>query len=166
MLAKEVVTVVVAIKSSGASVWLDGGWGVDALLGQQTRDHDDLDLVINLDQLQMVIDAVGALGYELVENHLPTRAVLRTTDLRQIDLHPVHFDNDGTGRQSGAGPDGADCAYPANGFSSGLVGGESVRCLTAEVQIAHHSGYEPRDHDRTDMAKLAAKYGLALPEPY
>lgn len=27
-------------------VWLDGGWGVDALLGRQTRPHDDMDIVI------------------------------------------------------------------------------------------------------------------------
>ncbi len=30
----------------GIEVWVDGGWGVDALLGEQTRSHDDLDLVI------------------------------------------------------------------------------------------------------------------------
>ena len=27
-------------------VWLDGGWGVDALLGQQTRSHNDIDIFI------------------------------------------------------------------------------------------------------------------------
>jgi lincosamide nucleotidyltransferase A/C/D/E len=27
-------------------VWLDGGWGVDALLGQQTRPHNDIDIFI------------------------------------------------------------------------------------------------------------------------
>ena len=24
--------------------WLDGGWGVDALYGKQTRDHRDIDI--------------------------------------------------------------------------------------------------------------------------
>ena len=27
-------------------IWIDGGWGVDALLGTQTRAHQDLDIVI------------------------------------------------------------------------------------------------------------------------
>jgi lincosamide nucleotidyltransferase A/C/D/E len=30
----------------GIEVWIDGGWGVDALLGLQTRSHKDLDIVI------------------------------------------------------------------------------------------------------------------------
>jgi len=25
---------------NGITVWIDGGWSVDALLGKQTRDHD------------------------------------------------------------------------------------------------------------------------------
>ncbi len=36
-------------------VWLDGGWGVDALLGEQGRPHDDVDVVVPLDQLTDLI---------------------------------------------------------------------------------------------------------------
>ena len=35
----------------GVQVWLDGGWGVDALLARITRSHNDLDLVLALDDL-------------------------------------------------------------------------------------------------------------------
>jgi lincosamide nucleotidyltransferase A/C/D/E len=34
---------------AGLVVWLDGGWGVDALLGYRSRPHQDLDLVIARD---------------------------------------------------------------------------------------------------------------------
>ncbi len=34
------------LEEAGVQVWVDGGWGVDALIGYQTREHDDLDLVI------------------------------------------------------------------------------------------------------------------------
>ncbi|MHA1547625.1 MAG: nucleotidyltransferase domain-containing protein, partial [Alphaproteobacteria bacterium] len=34
------------LKEEGIKVWIDGGWGVDALLGEQTRPHGDLDLVV------------------------------------------------------------------------------------------------------------------------
>jgi lincosamide nucleotidyltransferase A/C/D/E len=27
--------------------WVDGGWGVDALVGRETRPHKDLDLVVS-----------------------------------------------------------------------------------------------------------------------
>jgi len=29
------------------TVWIDGRWGVDALLGHQTRKHDDLDIAVH-----------------------------------------------------------------------------------------------------------------------
>ncbi len=32
-------------------VWVEGGWGVDALLGEQTRPHDDLDLGVRLEDV-------------------------------------------------------------------------------------------------------------------
>ena len=46
MLADDVALVVTALAEAGVAAWLDGGWGVDALLGEQTREHDDLDLVM------------------------------------------------------------------------------------------------------------------------
>ena len=52
----EVVRSVLA--EDGVSVVLDGGWGIDALLGAQHRDHDDLDLVVGVEHLDA---AVGSL---------------------------------------------------------------------------------------------------------
>jgi hypothetical protein len=40
----EVVDVLERLDRAGVPVWLDGGWGVDALVGRQTRAHRDLDL--------------------------------------------------------------------------------------------------------------------------
>jgi len=34
------------LRALGIEIWLDGGWGVDALLGEQTRPHKDLDIVV------------------------------------------------------------------------------------------------------------------------
>jgi lincosamide nucleotidyltransferase A/C/D/E len=30
----------------GIGIWIDGGWGVDGLLGEETRPHADLDIFI------------------------------------------------------------------------------------------------------------------------
>jgi lincosamide nucleotidyltransferase A/C/D/E len=44
------------------------------------------------------------------------------------------------------------------------VHGTAVRCLTAEAQVlCHADGYTPTDKDRTDMALLRERFGVALP---
>jgi hypothetical protein len=45
----------------------------------------------------------------MAEDHAPVRVVLQASDGRPIDLHPVTFDEEGTGWQLGASPDGSDC---------------------------------------------------------
>src|SRR5919206_1484702 len=52
-------------------VWLDGGWAVDALLGEQTRPHDDLDLVSRLEDSEQIENALGARGYAQAGGGLP-----------------------------------------------------------------------------------------------
>jgi lincosamide nucleotidyltransferase A/C/D/E len=44
--ADDVIEILDAFDRAGATVWLDGGWGVDALLGEERRRHDDLDVAI------------------------------------------------------------------------------------------------------------------------
>lgn len=166
VLADAVLQVLDALDAAGLQAWLDGGWGVDALLGTQTRQHDDVDIVVELERMDEVLRALEPLGFRLVADHLPTRAVLRTSHGCQVDLHPVQFDVQGTGWQRGAAPDGADCPYPAGGFARGHVLTRVVPCLSAELQVEHHCGYEPRAQDRHDMAALGAVFGITLPHPY
>jgi len=52
-------------------VWLDGGWAIDALLGEQTREHDDLDLVSRLEDSARIEKALGDRGYVLEGGVLP-----------------------------------------------------------------------------------------------
>jgi lincosamide nucleotidyltransferase A/C/D/E len=164
--AAEALRVLEALSSAGLGVWLDGGWGVDALLGQETRQHGDVDLVVELGAMPAVFEALGTLGYAVHEDLAPVRVVLRSVDGRQADLHPVTFDQDGTGWQSGASADGSDCPYPPLGFGTGRILGQPVPCLSPELQVEHHRGYAPREHDRADMANLAERFGLSLPDPY
>ena len=57
--------------------------------------------------------------------------------------------------------------YPASGFAGvGTIGGQPVDCLTAEVQLLHHLGYDPDEADWHDMALLRDRFELALPHPY
>ena len=51
MEAVEVVRLLDLLEGEDLVAWLDGGWGVDALLERRTRSHDDLDLVVVLDDV-------------------------------------------------------------------------------------------------------------------
>jgi lincosamide nucleotidyltransferase A/C/D/E len=161
-----VLAVLAVLEAKGLRIWLDGGWGVDALLGEQTRSHEDVDLVVELAALADVVETLGGLGFAMAEDHAPVRVVLRAGDGRQADLHPVTFDDEGTGWQVGAAADGSDCPYPAEGFDRGWILDRAVPCLGAALQIQHHRGYEPRQRDRVDLAHLARRFGLSLPEDY
>ena len=48
MTGDDVATIVERLDGARIDAWLDGGWAVDALLGEQTRVHDDLDLIVRV----------------------------------------------------------------------------------------------------------------------
>ncbi len=141
-------------------------------LGALTRfwprrpDTTTLDIVVEFDALAHVLAALAPLGFRLAEDFFPTRAVLRSSDGRQIDLHPVVLAEDGTGWQRRASPDGSDLAYPAEVLET--VGTAIVRGAVSEAvrQLERHRGYEPTDKDFADMARLAERFYLVLPAPY
>jgi lincosamide nucleotidyltransferase A/C/D/E len=162
--AADALEVIRTLKGSGVPSWVAGGWGVDALIGRQTRDHLDLDLAIPADLDDVAISMLGSLGYELAVDQRPARFELRTGDGRSVDFHPVTFGPNGGGIQ--AGFSGARFEYPADGFTSGVIDGVTVGCLSPERQIAFHLGYEPKAIDRQDMAALSRHLGVALPAPY
>jgi lincosamide nucleotidyltransferase A/C/D/E len=125
------------LEAAGLVVWLDGGWGVDALVGRQTRPHQDLDLVIASDDLPAAQQTLAAAGFAYDATAipgLPGRLVLVDGDGRQVDLHPVIFDRHGNGWQDLGADAWGD--YPAEG-------------LTAT--------------DRHDLALLGRRFGVAVP---
>jgi lincosamide nucleotidyltransferase A/C/D/E len=167
MTGSEVVSVVDYLEAAGLPIWLDGGWGVDALIGKQTRPHSDLDAVVELERADAVIARLESLGFRITQDDRPTRFVLADDTGRHIDLHPILFDESGNGRQIGAGADGGDAIYPAAGLlGRGEVGGRGVACLTPELQLRHHTGYEPQDKDRHNVRLLCQQFGLPVPPAY
>jgi lincosamide nucleotidyltransferase A/C/D/E len=158
MTATEVVRLLDRLDALRLSAWLDGGWGVDALLREQTRPHDDLDLVTPLDEVAALIAALGELGYRHLGGGPPLSFELVDEAGRQIDVHPVAFDDAGDGIYRMH--DGGTWAYPAAGFEgTGAVAGRTVRCLTPDVQVLCHAGYELDDDDLHDLRALAERFG-------
>jgi lincosamide nucleotidyltransferase A/C/D/E len=89
-------------------------------------------------------------------NWLPNALVLADEVGRSVDLHPVTRSPDGGGDQEVLG--GGHFHYPAPVV--GVIGGRSVRCVDAVTQLLCHTGYEPTDKDRQDVAHLRRRFGL------
>ena len=167
MRSDEVLRVLDCLDAAGVHVWLDGGWGVDGLLGEQTRDHDDLDMVIPSTDVDTAIASLAALDYGVSEDFRPTRLVLAAPDERRIDFHPIVMDAVGNGRQIGAGPAGGDAFYPVEHLSGeGNIDGRPVGCLTPDLQVLHHRGYVPALKDRHNVTLLCQRFGIQLPSEY
>lgn len=163
--AHDVLEMVAALESADVNVWLDGGWGVDALLGEQTREHDDLDVVLALDAVAAARETLAGLDLMATEDELPTRLVLADARDRRIDLHPVTFDGEGGGTQRLQ--DGSAFRYPPDGFRGrGYVSGRMVHCLSPETQLLCHIGYLPDADDMRDVLALCCRFALPLPALY
>ncbi len=161
----EVLAVLERLERTGIECWVDGGWGIDALLGVQTRPHRDLDLVLDRAQIPSARRALIPLGYERddsVKPGWPARCPLRNPENARVDLHPVVFDAHGHGWQQ-LDRD-AWGQYPADGLTAtGEIAGKPVRCLTPQLQLRHRLGYPLQDEDHHDLQLLAKRFGLALP---
>jgi lincosamide nucleotidyltransferase A/C/D/E len=130
------------------------------LLGEQTREHDDLDVVVARSIVPLLIEVLADEGYEVAKGQLPTCIVLLDSTGRQVDVHPVDFDDAGDGVYRME--DGRDWAYPAAGFAgNGRVLGRRLRCLTPEVQVLCHAGYELGETDHHDLAVLRGRFGIS-----
>lgn len=151
MLLSEVVNVVAKLRAH-CRFWVAGGWGVDALVGRQTRAHRDLDLAIDADHEPVALDILSWLGYAVDTDWRPVRVELVAPNRGWVDLHPVAFDHAGYGRQ--ADVDGGHFDYPPEAFAEGMLGGVPVPCLSREQQVRFHRGYEPRPTDVHDLQQL------------
>lgn len=136
----------------GCAYWLDGGWGVDALVGHQTREHRDIDIDFDAEYLSAVQAKLAELGFTVETDWLPNRIEYHSDRLGYLDIHPFELMEDGTSRQANL-EDGWYDFTPAY-FGTGTFEGRTIPCISALGQKVFHSGYEPRDVDRHDLALI------------
>lgn len=152
--ADQVVALLEALDDRRVRHWVGGGWGVDALVGRQTREHRDLDLMVDAQRCDEVVRSLLEDGFVAETDWLPVRLEVAHPGGRRVDVHPLVLAADGSGVQEGL--DGATFEYPADCFTTGTVAGRRVPCLTAEQQVLFHTGYDPCEQDLHDLALLAA----------
>jgi lincosamide nucleotidyltransferase A/C/D/E len=152
MEVRDVLEILDTLAGAGVRSWLAGGWGVDALAGRRTRDHKDLDLVVDRADAPAAGAALRARGFVLLPGTvpgaersvpdalMPDREVFRDAAGRTVDVHPVDV---------GEWPAGI---RPA--FAAGQVGGRAVDCISPAAQAAAHRGYEVHAAHAGDLALI------------
>lgn len=169
MEAQDVLDVLAVLEEAGVSPTLEGGWGVEALLGAQHRDHADLDIVIDLREVEPAVYALSQVGFDVVDHDHPAPGeTLRLGDRydRVIDLRSVARDAHGNAWVSTADAGEAPPDFPAESFTYGWVAGRQVPCLSPELQAQLHRGYEPSETDVEDVVRLGERFATPVPAEY
>ncbi|NLJ55375.1 MAG: lincomycin resistance protein LmrB [Intrasporangiaceae bacterium] len=149
----EVCLVVAWLNGSGAVYQVNGGWGVDGLVGRQTRPHRDLDVFIDAEREPEARAWLTSRGYSVVEDWHPVRVELAGPHGR-VDLHPMRIVSaEGDGLQQGLGDE--VFLHAARDRVVGRIGDQPVVVARAERVRELRRGYEAREVDRHDLAQIA-----------
>lgn len=98
MQQRDVLEVLAAFDRAEIRVLLEGGWAIDALVGQQTRDHRDLDLVVDRDDLSAAAHVLAGMAFSHDSDRrpgIPAQLIMVDTSGREVDVHPVMIDDAG-----------------------------------------------------------------------
>ncbi len=148
----------------GIHIWLDGGWAVDSCLGEQTRRHADLDIVIEERHRAAAVEALTVAGYGHVprDDTRPWNFVLGDDLGHEIDFHVVVLDGAGRGTY---GPPELGDEYPAAALTGhGSIDGQPIDCIAPDWLVRFHRGYDLTDKDLADVSALCERFGIPLPE--
>lgn len=159
---EDAIEILTLAEDNQINVWLDGGWGVDALLGEETRLHNDIDLFVEEKNSRAFIELLKTNGFFEVPADFTTTSHTAWQDLKGsvIDLHIFAFTGNNEAVFQGE-------AYPAavlNGM--GTIGEKTVRCINAESQVRFHIGYAFDENDAHDVKRLCERFNIPLPAEY
>lgn len=164
--AADVLSLYTQCEALGVTLWIDGGWGVDALLGEQTRPHADVDIAIQEKDLPALRALLEGQGYRDVprDDTCAWNFVLGDDAGRLVDVHVIVLDAAGNGIY---GPPENGEMYPASALTgSGSILGRAVRCIAPEDLVRFHTGYPLRPHDIADVSALCRRFNIPLPPEY
>ncbi|HSB66630.1 MAG TPA: hypothetical protein VLD65_08620 [Anaerolineales bacterium] len=171
----EVIQLYQRFEDNAIWVWLNGGWGIDALLGECTRPHKDLDIFVLVDDVTRLNQLLAPDGYKFKKtwsenlttvdssgNTIETGYVLSDPDGRELDVHAFRFDPQGNGIPAWQVEEGF-ILTPQDLSGVGSIDGFRVRCQSAENQMLCHMGYVIPDHQWPDLDALHERLGVKFP---
>jgi len=161
MTAEDAVEIIKLLEENDIEVYVDGGWGVDALLGEQTRKHDDLDIALPHKFVPKLRELLEARGYEDVprDDTRDCNFVLGDDQGRLVDVHSYTFDENGKNVFG--------VAYESHQLTgSGTINGYPVKGIPPDVMVEFHTGYDVDEGDYHDVKALCERFNIPLPEPF
>jgi lincosamide nucleotidyltransferase A/C/D/E len=182
--AEDVIELYSTLLERGIQLWLDGGWGIDALLQRQTRSHTDLDAIVAFDQLPALgrllyergfalkeiwpenrwvacPEAVALVGHQQPASEVATAFVLWDQLQRVVDIHVVRVGDDGRAVPAW----NSHFVFTAAAFSGrGVIAKTRVHCLSAETQVRTHAGYVLPEKQVRDLRLLREQFEVGAPD--
>jgi lincosamide nucleotidyltransferase A/C/D/E len=156
----DIVEIAAVLDRADGRWWLAGGWGIDALVGAETRPHGDLDVVLERSAMESAIAALREAGFgprrrntgttyhHVPGSLMPDREEMQDARGRTVDLHPV---------DAGTWLASTPVDQP---FAAGAIAGHAFPCLSADAQRAVRLNYQHSEKDAADLARIRV-----LPEP-
>lgn len=180
MTAENAVRILTDIKNLDIKVFLDGGWGTDALLEEQTRPHNDLDFLVEKKDLQALMHYLEENRFKQTDNFNKWWHMSFENETLIIDIHVIEFDEVG---KAIYGPKVRDDfpfpgIFPAYAFqATGKINGFEVNCLSAEYRVRSQTrallNLMPDNYKHTldkkdyiDLEKICNKFSIEMPEEH
>jgi lincosamide nucleotidyltransferase A/C/D/E len=161
MTATDVVSIIRLLEQNDIEVYVDGGWGVDALLGEQTRKHNDLDIALPHKHVPKLRELLATRGYNDVprDDTRDCNFVLGDAEGHQVDVHSYTFNENGENVFG--------VAYELRHLTgTGIINGYAVKCIPADVMVEFHTGYDIDENDYHDVKAICERFNIVLPKEY
>ena len=142
-------------------VTIDGGWGVDALLGEQTRPHTDLDIAVQHKYVPHIRAVLEGKGYKDVPrpDNRDCNFVMGDGLGHEVDIHTYTYDEQGNLVFG--------LPYPLESLiGTGIIANYPVRCISPEWLVKFHTGYQLDETDYHDVKALCQRFCIEIPAEY
>ncbi|HEY1645466.1 MAG TPA: hypothetical protein VGF75_03705 [Candidatus Saccharimonadales bacterium] len=154
MTSDDVLNLYNELEKLGITIWIDGGWCVDALIGHQTRQHDDLDIAIKRNDNEKLKSFFESSSYN--DENRPDSTdwnYVKRKGNEKIDVHVCDFDDVGNNIYG--------VKYPIDSLNGmGVINNKNVRCISPEWMFKFKTSYTPKGKDSKDIEALSLKFGF------
>lgn len=162
------------LNDMGIDIWIDGGWGVDALLGRETRVHKDMDFIADKKFYGKIREFFFNKGYEVsdAEPDEEWHFIMEGPE-GMVDVMMLNFLEDGSATYA---PSASVGAFPDFAFDGeGEIDGAKVECISAEYRllcltkaygVVGRTGYIFNEKDYNDLKALSEKFDIPMPPEF
>ena len=161
MTSTDAVNIIKLLEQNEIEVYVVGGWGVDALLGEQTRKHSDLDIALPHRFVPKLRELLEARGYEDVPrpDTCDCNFVLGDSNGCLVDVHSYTFDESGKNIFGIA-------FEPRHLTGFGSINGYAVKGAPPDVTVEFHTGYDVGEDDYHDVKAVCERFNIPVPKCY